>query len=431
MQQSSFWGRFTFKMMMKRVILGWMGMVGVLWAQETGKVEGKVEGGKVEVAKPKMETQTQVAAVPGVGMEWVDARGSAAMEGATAVMVEPPMELVWQVSLMEKVKRGEMLVASAVIRGGKVYVGCKEGTFHCLDLATGKSIWVAKTLGAIDGAAAFAGDQVMAGSQDGFVYGWNAETGVEKWKFETEAEIHAAANVWTPPGSMEARVYIGSYDYSVYCLDALTGKKLWAAETGYYINGGAAIGDGKVVFGGCDSVLHVHDAVTGVEVRQIEVGAYIGNNVAIADGIIYVSHYGNRVGAYSMEDGMKVWEYGEREFEYYAAPALHQNWLVVGGRDKRVHGINRTTGKGIWEFRARDRVDSSAVICGGKHVVVGSDDGYVYLLRLEDGTEVWNYEIGAPVKTSPAVTGEWVVVGADDGVLYGFRHSRGVGGEKK
>jgi outer membrane protein assembly factor BamB len=392
--------------MMRSVFLVWV--FGMLCA--TG---AEVKG------DPKAEVKAEEIANPA---EWVHSRASAAMVGVSGVKLSVPMELVWQVPMMEKVKRGEMMVASAVIRAGKVYAGCKEGAFYCLELETGKVIWKAMTLGAIDGAAAFAGELVVAGSQDGMVYAWHAETGKEVWKFESEAEIHAAANVWVPPGQTAARIYIGSYDYSVYCLDALKGEKLWAAETGYYINGGAAIGDGKVVFGGCDSVLHVHDAVTGEAVRQIEVGAYIGNNVTIADGVIYVSHYGNKVEAYSINDGMKVWEYGEREFEYYAAPAIYQNWLVVGGRDKRMHGIDRTTGKGRWEFRARDRIDSSAVICGGEKVVFGSDDGYVYVLGLEDGKELWNYEIGAPVKASPAVTEKWMVVGADDGVLYGFRH---------
>lgn len=353
--------------------------------------------------------------------EWPHSRANVSMGGVSESKLSIPLQLVWQVPLTEKIKRGEMMVASAVIRAGKVYVGCKEGTFHCLELETGKEVWKATTFGAIDGAAAFSGELVIAGSQDGMVYAWNVETGKEAWKFESEAEIHAAANVWVPPGQSAARVYIGSHDYSVYCLDAATGAKLWAAETGYYINGGSAIGDGKVVFGGCDSVLHVHDAVTGEEARQIEVGAYIGNNVAIADGIIYLSHYGSKVEAYAMQDGMKVWEYGEREFEFYSAPAILGNWVVVGGRDKRMHGIDRTTGKGKWEFRARDRIDSSPVICGGDKVVFGCDDGYVYVLGLEDGKELWNYEIGAPVKTSPAVTDKWVVLGADDGMLYGFK----------
>jgi len=354
--------------------------------------------------------------------DWVHSRGSESMTGLSPVELRFPMELAWQHSMMEKPKgQSEMLVSSAVVRAGKVYVGCKDGQFRCLDLAKGDKLWQAEGKGAFDGAAAFAGDLVIAGCQDGFVYAWNADTGKEAWKFETDAEIHAAANVWTDPATQAQKVLIGSYDYNVYCLDAKTGKKDWSAETGYYINGGSAVGDGMVVFGGCDSVLHLHDVRTGKEVRQIEVGSYIGNNVAIADGVIYVSHYGNRVGAYSMADGAKIWEYGEREFEFYAAPAIWEKAVFCGGRDKRFHAIDRTTGAKLWEFRSRDRIDSSAVICAGKAALFGSDDGYLYALDLKEGKELWQYEVGAPIKTSPAIAGDYVIIGADDGNVYCFK----------
>jgi outer membrane protein assembly factor BamB len=264
---------------------------------------------------------------------------------------------------------------------------------------------------------------VIAGCTDSFIYAWNAETGLPMWKFETEGEVHAAANVWTDPASKQERLFIGSYDYKLYCLNPKDGSKIWDAETGYYINGGSAVStDGKIVFGGCDAVLHVHDAATGKEIKQIEVGAYIGNNVAIDGGVAYVSHYGNRVGAYSLKDGTKVWEYGERDFEYYAAPAVLEKIVVVGGRDKRLHGIDRATGKGLWEYKCRDRIDSSAVLCGGKHAVFGSDDGRVYVIDIATGKETWSYEIGAPVKTSPAAAGDWIIFGADDGVIYAFKN---------
>jgi len=378
-------------------------------------------GPKSADSQDKAKAQATSAPKTEIG-DWIHSRGNESMTGQSPVELKFPLELAWQFQMMEKPKgQAEMLASSAIVRAGKVYAGCKDGKFFCLDLEKGTKLWQAEGKGAFDGAAAFAGELVVAGCQDGFVYAWNTDTGKEAWKFETEAEIHAAANVWTDPKTQAQKLLIGSYDYNVYCLDAKTGKKEWAAETGYYINGGSAVGDGMVVFGGCDSVLHVHDVTTGKEVRQIEVGAYIGNNVAIADGVIYVSHYGNRVGAYSMADGMKVWEYGEREFEYYAAPAIWEKSVLVGGRDKRFHAIDRVSGAQLWEYRCRDRIDSSAVVCAGKVAVFGGDDGYLYALDVKDGKEVWQYEVGAPVKTSPAIAGAYVIVGADDGVLYAFK----------
>lgn len=357
--------------------------------------------------------------------DWIYSRGNPEMTGVSPGELRLPLELAWQYKSMDLPKgQSEMLVSSAVVRNGKVYAGNKDSKFFCLDLATGKPLWTATVnKAAFDGAAGFSGDLVIAGSTDCFVYAWNAETGKEAWKFETMGEVHAAVNVWKDPASGKDRVFIGSHDNMLYCLDAATGQKLWEAETGNYVNGGSAIADGKVVFGGCDAILHVHDAATGKELKQVEVGNYIGNNVAIASGIAYVTHYGNRVGAYDLTTATKVWEYGEREFEYYAAVALHDKYVIAGGRDKRIHGIDRATGKGLWEFRCKDRVDSSPLICAGKTVIVGSDDGFVYALNLEDGKEQWKYEIGAPVRTSAAVAGDYILFGADDGVLYCFKNA--------
>jgi eukaryotic-like serine/threonine-protein kinase len=356
--------------------------------------------------------------------EWIYTRGNPHMTGVCGPELQLPLELAWEYRSMpvEKAK-GDMLVTSAVIRAGKVYAGNKEGDFFCLDLETGKERWkVSAPKGSFDGAAAFAGDAVIAGSTDAFVYAWHVDSGKELWKFETEGEVHAAANVWTDAATQQQRLFIGSYDYKLYCLDPQTGKKIWSAETGYYINGGSAVSTGgKIVFGGCDSVLHVHDAATGKEERQIEVGAYIGNNVALDAGSAYVAHYGNRVGAYDLADGKQLWEYGDRDFEYYAAPAVNEKWVIAAGRDKRVHGLDRQTGKQVWEFRCKDRVDSSPLICGNKLVVFGADDGCIYALDLAGGKEAWKTEIGAAVKASPAVAGPWLIMGADDGVLYAFR----------
>ena len=234
--------------------------------------------------------------------EWPFTRGNPEMTGVSKTELHVPLTLGWQFASMEKPKgRPEMLTSSATVRNGKVYFGNKDGKFFCLELATGKKLWESSApKGSFEGAPGFAGDLVIAGSTDSTVYSWNAETGLPNWKFETDGEVHAAVNVWTDPATHEERVFVGSYDYKLYCLNPKDGKKVWDAETGYYINGGSAVENGKIVFGGCDAVLHVHDAITGKEIKQVEVGSYIGNNVALMDGVAYVSHYGNHVGAYSL-----------------------------------------------------------------------------------------------------------------------------------
>ena len=345
------------------------------------------------------------------------------MTGTSPAVLKYPLKPAWQFKTMEKPKgQVEMLVSSAVVRGGKVYVGCKDGIFYCIEIATGKAIWKAVAKGAFDGAAAFAGDLVVAGCQDASVYAWNADTGKEAWSFETDDEIHASANVWTDPDSKSQHIIIGSYDHNLYSLDAKTGKKEWSAETGNNIHGGSAIYGNNVIFGACDNIVHVHDARTGRMQNEIVVGTPVGNSVVAADGIIYCSHYGNRVGAYSIAGGQLVWEYGEREFDFYATPCVHERTVFVGGRDKRFHAIHRDSGKLKWEFRARDRIDSSAVVCGGQSLVFGCDDGYIYALDLDKGSELWRYEIGAPVRSSPAIAGDYVLFGADDGLLYAFKN---------
>ena len=92
-----------------------------------------------------------------------------------------------------------------------------------------------------------------------------------------------------------------------------------------------------------------------------------------------------------------------RVFTGYDRPAVTADRVIFGGRDKRLHCVEKDSGKPVWVFSTRGKVDSSPVVVGDK-VVVGSDDGRLYMISLKDGKELWSYEIGQPVGSSPAVT---------------------------
>ncbi|WP_166443077.1 PQQ-binding-like beta-propeller repeat protein [Phragmitibacter flavus] len=363
---------------------------------------------------------TATAADTAPNLNWLHARGNEAMTGLSPTQLNLPLELVWTFTTGDKARK-EGVLATPVVKDGKVYIGGQSGRFYCIDLATGKEVWKVEKESAFEGNAGFSGNLVIAGCVDSFVYAWDATTGEEKWKFETRGEIHAGINTWKNAEGKE-HVLIGSYDNLLYCLDAATGTKLWEYETTNYINGAAAIYEDKVVFGGCDGMLYVIDIATGKEVKTIEVGAYIGNNIAVDKGIAYITHYGNKVAAFDFNDGTKLWEYGERDFPYYAAAAVSDEWVVAAGRDKRIRKLERATGKEVWEFRTRGDIDGSPLICANQHVLFGSGDGYFYALDLSNGEEKWRYEIGADIKVAPAVAGNFILVGADDGNVYCFKN---------
>jgi eukaryotic-like serine/threonine-protein kinase len=203
-------------------------------------------------------------------------------------------------------------------------------------------------------------------------------------------------------------------------VDAATGQAIWTYTTNNFVNGSVAIENGQIVFGGCDEFIRVLNA-GGDSVAEIELPSNIPGTVALVQGRAFTGHYGNAFVCADLASQKVVWSYqpGRQPFFSSAAVLVEGNKVVFGGRDRRVHCVNRLTGKPLWTFRTGGDVDSSPVICGSK-VVVGSNDGVLYVLNLADGKKLGSYEIGSPVASSPAVAAGQIVVGADDGYVYCF-----------
>ncbi|MEO6033992.1 MAG: PQQ-binding-like beta-propeller repeat protein, partial [Verrucomicrobiota bacterium] len=219
-----------------------------------------------------------------------------------------------------------------------------------------------------------------------------------------------------------------------------------------------ALADGKTVFGGCDGLLHVISVADGKQIKEIEAGAYVAASVALAGNHAYFGHYENEFLCIDLcqtnsaaepassspaapkaleksadlathpaqnqpTDSAVVWRYKNREFAYMSSAAITADRVIVGGRDKLLHCLNRANGQKIWTFATQGKVDSSPVVAGDK-VVVGSADGRFYMVSLKTGKELWSYEIGRPIESSPAVAAGKIVIGSEDGYVYCF-------GEKK
>jgi outer membrane protein assembly factor BamB len=346
--------------------------------------------------------------------DWPMHRGGPQLQGVAEMAAPAKAELAWTYAA------GKPIKAPAAVAGGRVFFGDDAGIIHAVDFATGKQAWTFKTEASIEATPLVLNDTVYLGSSDANFYALEAATGKLKWKYETGDKVLGGANYAKNPNGDGVWLLIGSYDSNLHCVDAATGKAVWTHSTDNYINGSPALlPSGEIVFGGCDSFIHVLQLADGKELRQIDSEAYIASSVAVMDGLGYVGNYGNLVIAFDPKTGEVKWKYRDRNFPYYSSAALTADRVIIGGRDKRLHCIDRATGQGVWTFQSRGQVDSSPVICGDA-IIVGSEDGRLYCVNIADGKERWAYEIGAAVTASPAAANGLIIVGSEDGNLYAF-----------
>lgn len=343
---------------------------------------------------------------------WPMFRGNPGLTGVSPARLPSKLDLLWTH------KTGGPVKSSPAVVDGKVYIGSDDQHLYSLDLATGKKLWSYKTDGEIESSPLVLGKTVYFGSTDGALYALNTE-GKLLWKSMTGDKILGGPNWFAGPDGKPPWVLAGSYDYKLYCFDSATGKTNWTFETSNYINGSPAIADGKTVFGGCDALLHVVSLKDGQKVKEVDAGAYIAGSGAFEKDRFYIGHYDNEFLCADLKEGQIVWRFKDRAFPYFSSPALTADFVIFGGRDKKLHCVKKATGEEVWQFAAKGKVDSSPVVCGDK-IVVGSDDGRLYLINLADGKELWSYEIGQAIASSPAVIDQTVVIASEDGSVYAF-----------
>ena len=362
------------------------------------------------------------ASVP--AQDWPIFRRDAEMQGVSAEDLQTPLEIAWKFEPpVEGESRRFPISATAVIAAGKVYVGSQDQHLYCLDLATGELVWKFKSEGPIGAPAAIADGQVFVGDTYGFVYAIDAAEGTETWRFETNDKIEGGVNVTEIEG--ENRVFVGSHDYSLYCLAAATGEKIWEVETSNVIMSTPSLvtstDEPAAIFGGCDGYLHVVSAIDGRELSQAEIGSYIANSAAVRDGVAYLAHYGGEVMAIDVENGETVWKSPPTNIEYQSSPAVTEDKVIIGGRDKAnaLAAYDRITGELLWAFPARRDIDGSPVVTPSA-IWVGGQDARLYAISEETGEELWSYDLGTQLEASPAISGGKLVISGKDGVVYAF-----------
>ena len=340
---------------------------------------------------------------------WSQFRGNQHLTGVSLSEVPTNLKLLWTF------EAGESIESSAAIVGGTVFVGSQKGELVSLNLDNGAVYWryhMDSPVG--ESSPAYSGGVVYIGDLGGWFHAVNATDGKKLWAFKTGSEIKSS------PVIVGDRVLIGSYDQTLYCLSTRNGSVLWKLRTNGPVHSTPSISGGLTFIAGCDELFRAIRIADGHEMFNVSSGAYTGASPALQGSAAYYGTFDNEVLMVNLENHRIVWRYQhpERKFPYYSSAAVTADRIVVGGRDKMVHGLN-AAGKGVWTFATNARVESSPAIAGGR-VFVGSNDSRFYVLNLATGAKLWEFNAGAPLSASPAIARGRIVIGSQDGRLYCF-----------
>jgi len=115
---------------------------------------------------------------------------------------------------------------SPAIVDGRVYAGF-EYFVHCIDAASGKWIWnYSRPYPARFSIPAVAYGRIYLGSVDGTFTCLDPATGAEVW---LHAGVFSGQDVADEPAVADHKVYVGSYGHHmVYCLDSENGRLIWS-----------------------------------------------------------------------------------------------------------------------------------------------------------------------------------------------------------
>jgi len=152
------------------------------------------------------------------------------------------------------VDTGAYIAGSAALSDGVAYVGNYGGRFLAVNAAARRILWSFEVPDSGQGFAAspaVAGNSVVIGARDGFVYCLDRANGALVWKFRGRAEYLASCL------TDGMRVLAASSDGELALLDLASGRLLAAYDLGAGVSGSPAFASGRLAAAALDGNVYV------------------------------------------------------------------------------------------------------------------------------------------------------------------------------
>ena len=401
-------------------------------------------GGRREERQVAIEVCAPTSALPAFS-DWTQLGGSPEHHNARPTPTAPPLVARWAANVGGTISLGTPIVAGnlAIVVITDNAAG-DQGGLVALDLATGAEKWRYRTPYPAVGAAAASGDTVVVATKSGEVHAVALADGAPRWTHDAAAGVSSfAGSLWAPPTIADGLVYI-ALQGNFTALDLATGNPVWArdpADPEFNWLGSlaaVAVSEGTAI-AAFNRTLGVTSAsaTTGAPMWSMKDGRAVAVNASplVDNGIVYVINAAGTVSAATLSTGSVLWTRtitpGATEWHYSvtATPALAGGRLFVATQWDDLVALDAATGVELWRVPAPDGVlnfthyrDAQAAwpaspVVTGDIVWIGGLDGRLIAFAADDGRELWSTQLGAPITSAVAPTGDALVVASYDGTV--------------
>ncbi len=359
------------------------------------------------------------------------------------------LQELWTENFGKGISKRDILLASPVVSGNKVFVMDSKGLVSAFNINSGERLWENNLTANIGGfketksrASGMAVDNGTLFATTGFggVFAMNTENGSPKWRKVMESPIRIAPTV------TDKMLLVQTVDNKLYALDKTNGQELWrfgVAHEDTVIAGGAApaydADDNVVVAGFSNGEIVVLNAAVGtplwsemlVSNKQVtsttEINT-IGAYPIVQEGVIYAISNSNIMLAVDMRSGEKLWE---REIGSMQNMLLAGDYLFVISNRNILYAIDKNDGETMWSMdvyeHLRDEDDDSVSVYAAPplmlngQILLAFSNGSVIKIDAATGTLRAKTNLGIDISNGLIAAQEKVIAVSDDADVIVFK----------
>ncbi|KJY85087.1 membrane biogenesis protein [Vibrio galatheae] len=312
---------------------------------------------------------------------------------------------------------------------GKVFVASRDGVVKAFDPENGKTLWEAEV--EADVTARLAGgitagySQLFIGSENGTVLALDEETGELNWQTQIDGEV------LTAPATDNNLVIVHTNDGMLIALEQETGNIKWTISTevpNLTLRGNSkpVTASGGVFWGTANGRLAAAIVERGQLIWQQPIGMPQGATEIdrlvdvdaaplILGGSLYIAGYNGQLTAIDLRSGKPSWK---RSYSSSADLASDGSRLFLVTEKDHLVAVDARSGTELWSNDQLEHRLLTAPAMIDDYVVVGDSEGYLYWLDRVSGEFVSMQQIDSSgLAVAPiTVPGGYVLVTRDGDV---------------